>query len=43
MDYIKFITEDRMLRNTYLYDNRMFTNKVNKALFGVKRKKCNAN
>jgi hypothetical protein len=25
---VKFITEDRMLRNTYLYENKMFTNKV---------------
>jgi len=23
-----FISEDRMLRNTYLFENRMFTNKV---------------
>ncbi len=25
---VNFTTEDRMPRNTYLYDNKMFTNKV---------------
>jgi hypothetical protein len=25
---VNFITEDKMLKNTYLYENRMFTNKV---------------
>ncbi len=29
MTQVNFITEDIMLRNTYLYENRMFTNKVN--------------
>ncbi len=28
-----------MLRNTYLYENRMFTNKVNTALFEREMKK----
>jgi len=34
-----FITEDRMLRHTYLYENRMFTNKVKAALFWVGKEK----
>jgi len=33
-DLVKFITQDRMLRNTYLYENRMLTNIVNAASFG---------
>jgi hypothetical protein len=33
------ITEDRMLRNTYLYENRMFTNKVKPSIiYGLKGK-----
>jgi hypothetical protein len=28
LNLVKFITEDRMPRNTYLYLNRIFTNKV---------------
>jgi len=40
---VNFITEDRMLRNTYSYENRMFTNKVNVASFEAKRKKANTN
>jgi len=28
LTYNNFITEDRMPRNTYLFENRMFTNKV---------------
>jgi hypothetical protein len=28
MTQVNFITEDIMLRNTYLYENRMFTNKL---------------
>jgi len=33
------MTEERMLQNTYLYENRMFTNKVNQNIgWGGKRK-----
>ena len=35
MTEVKFITEDRMLRNTYFNENRMFANIVNTASFGV--------
>ncbi len=28
MTLVKFITEDRVPRNTYFYENRMFTNKA---------------
>jgi len=35
MTLVNFITEDRMLRNTYSYENRMFINIVNAALFGM--------
>jgi len=28
MTYANFITEDRMPKYTYLFENRMFTNKV---------------
>jgi len=28
MTSAKFITEERLLRNTYLHENRIFTNKV---------------
>ncbi len=34
---MNFITEDIMLINTDLYENRMFTNIVSKASFGVER------
>ena len=30
-----FITEDKMLQNTYLYESRMFTNKVNQSIVWV--------
>jgi len=36
---VNFITEDRMLRNTDIYENRMFTNKVKPASFGVGEEK----
>jgi len=29
MNKVNFIPEEEMLQNTYLYENRMFTNKVN--------------
>jgi len=29
MTQVNFITYDRMLRNPYLYENRIFTSKVN--------------
>ncbi len=39
MTQVKFITENRMLQNTYLYENRMFTNEVNLSIiFGGKEK-----
>jgi len=28
MTLVKFITEDRILRNIHFYENRIFTNKV---------------
>jgi len=31
---VNFITEDKMLCYTYLNENRMFTNKLDTALFG---------
>ncbi len=39
LDSDNFVTEDRMLRNTYFYENLMFTNKVNAASFGVGKEK----
>jgi hypothetical protein len=36
---VNFISDDRMLRNTYLYENRMYTNKVNAESFGVGKEK----
>ncbi len=39
VSWLNFITEDRMLRNTYLYENRMFTNKVKTTSFGVGKEK----
>jgi len=38
MTQVKFITIDRMLRNTNLYENRMFTNKVNQSIIWGERK-----
>ncbi len=35
MTLIKFITENRMLRNTYLDENIMFTNKGNHSIAWV--------
>ena len=35
---LNFITEDKMQSYTYLYGNKMFTNKWDAALFGWKRK-----
>ncbi len=35
MTWVKFITVDIMLKNTYLYENRMFINIVKAASFGV--------
>ncbi len=34
MTCVNFINEDIMLRNTYLYENTMVTNKLDQALFG---------
>jgi len=34
LTWVNFITEDRMPRYTYLYENRMFTYKVSAALIG---------
>ncbi len=36
---VKFITEDTMLRNTYSYENRIFTNKVNQSIIWVGKRK----
>jgi len=36
------ITEDRMLRNIYLYVKKMFTNKVNAPLFESERNRVGA-
>ncbi len=37
MIIVKFITEDKMPRNTYLNENRMFTDKVkHSVIWGVK-------
>ena len=33
MNKVEFITEDRVLRNAYLYENRMFTKKLRLRMF----------
>ncbi len=39
MTFVNFITEYEMLPNTYLYENRMFTNKVKQSIiYGMKGK-----
>jgi len=38
MTCVNFINEDIMLRNTYLYENTMVTNKLDQALFGKGKK-----
>jgi len=39
MTLVNIITEDRVPRNPFWYENRMFTNKVNAARFGVREEK----
>jgi len=39
MTLVRFISKDRMLRSKYLYENRMFTNKVKQSIiYGMKGK-----
>jgi hypothetical protein len=33
MTKVNLITEERILRNTFLFENIMFTNKVNQSIF----------